>query len=344
MLCRQKTTSIFVKLMISLVTYDLIYVFLSATCFSLPRLSTTFDDKVRVHMAPYLVPVTQMALSGSVYTTVALTVERYISVVVPFFRTRHNLKSGFFIGPVAIFVVTYNIPRFFESTTAVQCPHLDLHLNRSSTSPNQSLVTFDDAEDEYDDNCTTVVEITELRMNPYYISIYCNYLNLIVNIFLPLALMVGMNVCVYSTMRNRWGMETGSSASHPPPPSSHRHQLFSRQGTSYSMRRVGGLTEAEFKKRDAKYTRASVVMVVAFVVCNTPRCVPNIMEIIVGLEASPPWVWVLAQINHLLGVVNSSFNFLIYWSFCGGRGPAHSKGLSRKTTITRLDTIRTKST
>ena len=57
------------------------------------------------------------------------------------------------------------------------------------------------------------------------------------------------------------------------------------------------------------------------------------------------WVWVLAQINHLLGVVNSSFNFLIYWSFCGGRGPAHSKGLSRKTTITRLDTIRgTKST
>ena len=118
--------------------------------------------------------------------------------------------------------------------------------------------------------------------------------------------MVGMNVCVYSTLRNRWfrnetgdledpalsgqerGMETGSSAADPPPPSSHRHQLFSRQGTSYSMRRVGGLTEAEFKKRDAKYTRASVVMVVAFVVCNTPRCVPNIMEIIVGLEASPP--------------------------------------------------------
>ena len=54
------------------------------------------------------------------------------------------------------------------------------------------------------------------------------------------------------------------------------------------MRRVGGLNEAEFKKRDAKYTRASVVMVVAFVVCNTPRFVPNFMEIIVGLDASPP--------------------------------------------------------
>jgi uncharacterized membrane protein YqgA involved in biofilm formation len=42
MLRRQKTSSIFVKLMISLVTYDLIYVFLFATCYSLPRLSLHF--------------------------------------------------------------------------------------------------------------------------------------------------------------------------------------------------------------------------------------------------------------------------------------------------------------
>ena len=66
-----------------------------------------FLESVRVHVAPFLVPITQMALSGSVYTTVGLTVERYISVVVPFFRTRHNLKSWMFIAPIFIFVVTY---------------------------------------------------------------------------------------------------------------------------------------------------------------------------------------------------------------------------------------------
>ena len=42
-LCRQKTSSLFVKLMISLVSYDLIYVFLFAACYSLPRLSHTFQ-------------------------------------------------------------------------------------------------------------------------------------------------------------------------------------------------------------------------------------------------------------------------------------------------------------
>ena len=66
-------------------------------------------------------PITQMALSGSVYTTVTLTVERYISVVVPFFRQRHNLKAWIFIAPVAVFVVAYNIPRFFEIVSVDNC-------------------------------------------------------------------------------------------------------------------------------------------------------------------------------------------------------------------------------
>ena len=45
--------------------------------------------------------------------------------------------------------------------------------------------------------------------------------------------------------------------------------------------------EAEYKKRDAQYTRASVVMVMAFIVCNTPRFIPNVMEIFVELDQWP---------------------------------------------------------
>ena len=45
-LFRQKTSSLFVKLMISLVSYDLLYVFLFATCFSLPRLYPKFEGNI----------------------------------------------------------------------------------------------------------------------------------------------------------------------------------------------------------------------------------------------------------------------------------------------------------
>ena len=60
-----------------------------------------------VYLAPYLVPLTQMALTGSVHTTVALTLERYISVVVPFFRQRNNLKAWIFITPVAVLAIVF---------------------------------------------------------------------------------------------------------------------------------------------------------------------------------------------------------------------------------------------
>ena len=49
MLCRQKTSSIFVKLMISLVTYDLIYVFLFALLYSMPRLSIFYQGKYKLY-------------------------------------------------------------------------------------------------------------------------------------------------------------------------------------------------------------------------------------------------------------------------------------------------------
>ena len=45
--------------------------------------------------------------------------------------------------------------------------------------------------------------------------------------------------------------------------------------------------EAEYKKRDAQYTRASIFMVVAFVVCNMPRFIPNCMEIFLELHEFP---------------------------------------------------------
>ena len=31
------------------------------------------------------------------------------------------------------------------------------------------------------------------------------------------------------------------------------------------------------------------------------------------------WAHVLVSVNHLLTVINSAFNFLIYWSFCCGK-------------------------
>ena len=51
------------------------------------------------------------------------------------------------------------------------------------------------------------------------------------------------------------------------------------------------------------------------------------------------WGFVLVQVNHLLTVINSAFNFLIYWSFCCGkrrrrRSQRQRRMLSQKTFTT----------
>lgn len=149
------------------------------------------------------------------------------------------------------------------------------------------------------------------------LQIYAIYLNLIVNICLPLALLISMNICIYRTMRSQWyptsraargsssaTLHTNTCTTNPTSNHGHggggghmttssnrlnrrRSSSIENQVTSATIRRVGGLPESEFKKRDSKYTRASVVMVVAFVVCNTPRFVPNIMEIFIKGESFP---------------------------------------------------------
>ena len=57
---------------------------------------------------------------SSSLTTVALTVERYLSLCVPFLRYRYNLRPVHYIVSVLVFSAVYNTPRFFEWRTLTE--------------------------------------------------------------------------------------------------------------------------------------------------------------------------------------------------------------------------------
>ena len=84
---------------------------LSIACFALPQLSPWYQDAVLIHSIPFLIPLAQMTLSGSSFTTVALTVERYISLCSPYLRYTYNIRAQHFILPVLVFSTLYNMPR-----------------------------------------------------------------------------------------------------------------------------------------------------------------------------------------------------------------------------------------
>ena len=76
-LAKQRVQRTFHLLMIFLSCWDFSYLILSILCFALPLLSTYYRDNMSVYLIPYVIPLAQLCLSGSCYSTIALTVERY---------------------------------------------------------------------------------------------------------------------------------------------------------------------------------------------------------------------------------------------------------------------------
>lgn len=102
---KQKVHRIFHHLLLLLSVFDLvnqalqlsnnlliiflqIYVVCSMLLFSLPKFNEEYDVVYRVYSLPYMLPIAHIGLMGSVYCTLALTVERFLAVCYPFLKHR----------------------------------------------------------------------------------------------------------------------------------------------------------------------------------------------------------------------------------------------------------------
>ena len=96
-------------------------------------------------------------------------------------------------------------------------------------------------------------------------------------------------------MRNQWYSQANLESSNGD--GNGLCHSFSRQSSNLTVGNIQrgagchGHHEAEYKKRDAQYTRASIFMVVVFVVCNMPRFIPNCMEIFLELDEFPQVIY-----------------------------------------------------
>ena len=105
LLLRIKHRYIFHNLLLTLTIYDLLQIILSIPTFALPHLSPTYRNQIFIHVVPFLIPVAQITVSGSSYTTVTLTIERYISLCAPYLRYTYGIKAGHYILPVLILCI-----------------------------------------------------------------------------------------------------------------------------------------------------------------------------------------------------------------------------------------------
>jgi len=99
-------------------------------------------------LTPYILPLTQISLTGSVYSVIAVAVERYFNICKPFSRNLGSVCNGkIYIIIIILFSIALNFIKFFEYETGF---------------------TFD--EDEETNTSLVIIHLshTALRSNPAF--------------------------------------------------------------------------------------------------------------------------------------------------------------------------------
>ena len=315
----------FHRLMILLALFDTAYILLNILVFVVPGISESYKNKGYHYLfAPTVMPITQIALTGSVYCTIAISIERYLTVCHPFYTASKNWSAKRYIFPIILFSIIYNLPRFFELRWKLW--------GESQIINGEEVISYE--------NATYFIELTELRKNEYY---YCSIL--ILNIilmgigpFIILFLLTSLtlrSLLIYSRQDNvistppllnmyiasnstlattnndplltttndtfdtiqlrhtEHAALNGALSPHPSPCSSiprssivTNHHMTSRSSvaTPFSVTK-------RLKTNEIMLSKVSMMISVMFIICHSIRFVPNIYELIARFHINQGIDW-----------------------------------------------------
>ena len=213
--CNNSTN--FYSLMLLLSIFDLIYISMSLITFSLNKFWMIYQEQAWGYIVPWSIPILQISLTGSIYCTMAITLERYFVICRPFYRFSRKWKPSSFIVPIIVFSLVYNIPRFCERRTCQETRSImrlsneTLHLHSTKTcggfveSPitSSQQCAINASETEYLPGIITnsvFVTFTNLKLDKRY-QVYSFCSNLIFNLLIPYVFILVLNTKVVLNLR-----------------------------------------------------------------------------------------------------------------------------------------------
>ena len=211
----------FYSLMLLLSIFDLAYICMSLLTFSLNKFSMSYQEYAWGYIVPWSIPILQISLTGSIYCTMAITLERYFVICRPFYRFSRHWKSSTFILPILIISIVYNIPRFCERITCEETTSTEVISNETisvhSTKHCGGYIDNDKhlqhtisqrcavniSGTTYQPGITTTsvfVTFTNLKLDKRY-QLYSFFSNLVLNLLIPYIFIFVLNTLVVLNLR-----------------------------------------------------------------------------------------------------------------------------------------------
>ena len=319
-LCSKEMNSIFNRLLMFLAIFD--NFFIICQMLEARRKMTNnggyegyeFNQTHEYIFGYFLFEFHALVLCCSVYTTVALSLERYRAVWRPVeYHLRiqgvnpWNRVIVSYVLPVVVFSLVFSIPKCFE----IKFETFPMEVQQNESTNGTTTIN------------QTVAFPTPLRLDPIYVIVYANLARLLVQGFIPFVSLSFLNYRIYWVMIRRRQM-----INRPTPKPAAR--ATENEGTSMVKQGTGknsdSSSSSQRKANEAKQALVLFVIVLLFFLCHTPRFIINLHEFLnldllhEGIETNcgsfPIWALAVTSVSHCLMTLNSSSNFYIYCFMC----------------------------
>ena len=288
-LLRPEMKSTFHHTLITLAVTDILFVITLLVDSQRPDLN--LDNQIFIMFFPYVWnPAKNIVMTFETFLMMSITTERYLAIRNPlehrFSRSRFSpsIHLTVYILPALLASVLLNIPKFFE-TELVWVERVD------ASGVTVHLMDY---------------KMTSLRHHPAYILYYTHWTRLLTTGVLP-AIYLGLGNLLL--VRALGQLEGGR-------PVADIDQSNGMEGRKLRVHRVTNKTTSNSIKMKSHML---IAIVVIYLVCSLPRLALNLTEYLLQDSLSrcphpPYWFILLLGISSLCLTINSSINFLIYYS------------------------------
>ena len=249
---------------------------------------TAFDKDTYAYTIsfPYIIyPVTSISLCGTIFMTVAISIERFLGICYPLHLPPANRKAWYYVLPIFCLSILVNLPKFFEGEITYE--EEDDSFMREIGMMAEGFFNISTADSAY----VPQVKLTELRLDSNYIKYYVTYCRIFFTVIIPFIALLTINLRIIADLHKLKSKPFGS-----------QRKLW----------------------KEVNMFMVLLSIVVIFICCSAPRTIIDIWEFY-HLEAivtcneqtradfiPDRWIKCLTHVSHFTTILNSSINFLVY--------------------------------